>query len=328
MKLKMHHFFYGLLWFGVLLLLQPSPSRSASESPITVKAEINRAFITIGDPVEYTVTIHHAPSIEILSNVPPPVNDALKIQKIEEIRKKEGKWIVEGRRFHLTSFRLGQFIIDPVEIQYRDKDAGGEVKKLQTNRLFLSVQSVDGAKEKNDIRGIKSVLAMANRGIVVLIAAVLLIAAMLAVIAYRRFASKTKAMVSSEPALSADEQAIIQLNELFDSDLLRRGKIKEYYLRLSEILRTYFEKRYSILASESTTYEVLKDLKEKEIPLTLREKIEAVLSAADLAKFAKWRPEPAEIIHINKQSKEIVEQSRPIFHENSSSESAATPPSN
>ena len=62
---------------------------------------------------------------------------------------------------------------------------------------------------------------------------------------------------------------------------------------------------------ESTTYEIIKDLKDKEIDSVLRKKIQTVLEASDLAKFAKWKPEPAEIIALNKQSKQIVEEAAP-----------------
>ncbi|MBI3313852.1 MAG: hypothetical protein HYZ83_06425 [Candidatus Omnitrophica bacterium] len=302
-----------LFFFSFLFLFSESHGilGAEPEASITVKAELSRAFITIGDPVEYTVVIRHDPTIEVLSNVPPPADEVLKIQKVEDIKRKEGKRIIEGRRFRLTAFSLGDFILEPVEIQYRDKKAGGEIKKLETNRLFLSVQSVDGAKEKYDIRGIKSVLAMAERWMGLLIALVVIVILVLAGILYRRLSKKAAFEVPAESLLTPDQEALLHLSELFDSDLLRRGKTKEYFLKLSEILRIYFEKRYGVPAIESTTYEVLRLLKDKETPQALREKIDEVLSSADLAKFAKWKPEPVEIISINKKSKQIVEDSRP-----------------
>ena len=105
--------------------------------------------------------------------------------------------------------------------------------------------------------------------------------------------------------------AFFNLNHLFDSDFLRRGKIKEYYLRLSEILRIYFERRFQILAIESTTYEIIRALRQKSIEPELIRKIAEVLEAADLAKFAKWIPEPSQILLLNQKSKQIVELAKP-----------------
>ena len=102
-----------------------------------------------------------------------------------------------------------------------------------------------------------------------------------------------------------------RLNKLFDSDYVRRGKIKEYYLQLSEILRNYLERRFQILAIESTTHEILRDLSGKEIDRPLRDLLKEVLEAADLAKFAKWNPDPPQIILLNQKSKQIVEMAQP-----------------
>ena len=50
-----------------------------------VKAEVNKAFLTIGDPVTYTVTVEHSPDIRILSSIPAPSSDFLEIKKVEDI---------------------------------------------------------------------------------------------------------------------------------------------------------------------------------------------------------------------------------------------------
>ena len=129
---------------------------------------------------------------------------------------------------------------------------------------------------------------------------------------YRKYRlKKAAAPEAGETSLSPEDEALLKLNQLFDSDLMRRGLIKEYYLRLSEILRIYLEKRFAILAVESTTDEIVKSFKKTDIPRPLKEKIASVLEAADLAKFAKWKPGPPEILRLNRESKEIVEEARP-----------------
>ena len=103
----------------------------------------------------------------------------------------------------------------------------------------------------------------------------------------------------------ADSPDSITREELL---ILLEPKKKEFKPRL---LREYFEKRFHILAVESTTYEILRSLGQTDVDPELRKKIAEVLESADLAKFAKWIPEPGQILQLNQQAKQVVELSRP-----------------
>jgi len=281
----------------------------AHAGEISVRAEVDRALITIGDPVVYTVTIRSHPDIQVLSGIPMPDEEVFKLKKIEEFTDQEGDDRIIGRRFTLTAYRLGEFILEPVEIQYRDKT--GETKTIQTKRIFITVKSVAAGETKTDIRGAKGVMAIPFRigWPVYLVLALMLIA--LTYYFWRLLSRKRKMVAAPEVLLTPEEEALLNLQDLFESDFIRLGKYREYYFRFSEILRVYLEKRFGILAVESTTLEISRALKRMEIELALRDKIRAVLEAADLAKFAKWKPEPAQIVHWNNESKGIIEASRP-----------------
>ncbi len=67
------------------------------------------------------------------------------------------------------------------------------------------------------------------------------------------------------------------------------------------------EKRFLILAVESTTDEILKALRARETPAGFLQSARETLEAADLAKFAKWKPDPAEVIQLNKNAKTLIE---------------------
>ena len=290
-------------------LFFPASAQAAEEPRVSVKAEVNRSVITIGDPVEYTITVRHDPAVQILSPVPPPPADILNIKKVEDIHRREGSMTVEGRKFTLTAFQLGEFVLDPVKIQYRS--GGKDPQTLETDKIYLTVKSVAAGEPKTDIRGVKSVIALARKFLsllLILLAAVLGVAGFMG---YRAFRKPAGTGTVLETAMSPEDEALSHLNQLFDSDWLRRGKFKEYYLRLSEIMRAYLEKRFQILAAEATTTEILRSLKQKEIDPALREQAAEVLEACDLAKFAKWKPDPPQIIQINQKSKQFVELARP-----------------
>ena len=299
--------------FMVFALTAFLPSRAwatSEDSQITVKAEVNRAEITIGDPVEYSIQIRHGAKVKILSQVPAPPEAIFKIKKVEDIDRKEGKQAVEGRKFTLTAFGLGEFILDPVKIEYRVGD--GAPKSIETDKIYITVKSMAKGEDKKDIRGIKATLALIQKlGWILIVPLVLFFLSVLFLI-YRKFLKNPELFLKPvQPRLNPEEEAMNGLNQLFESDLMRRGKIKEYYLKLSEILRFYFERRFHILTGESTTFEILTGLSKMEIDRALLEKIREVLEWADLAKFAKWVPEPAQVILINQKSKQIIEAAKP-----------------
>jgi len=298
-------------FFCLIFVLSAGRLWAAEESPISVKAEVDKAFLTIGERVEYRVTVIHDPSFQILSQIPPPSLDAFEIKEVHDFSEKQGKQIAEGRRFVLTTYELGEFILDPPTLRYRTPQ--GEEKTLQTNRLFLTVKSVDPTgKPKTDIRNVKAALGLPRSwgwlgGILII-----LLSAALGIRFWWQWKHRSLPGEASEaPPLSPEEEAFLRLNRLFDSDLIRRGRVKEYFLELSEILRQYFERRFEILAVESTTSEILRDLRKREIPESLLEKIQQVLDTADLAKFAKWKPPAPEILQINQLAKKIIEEARP-----------------
>ena len=304
--------FIWFIGFSISFLMLHSSAWAGEQASVLVKAEVDKASFTIGEKVEYQVSVIHDPAIQITSQVPPPSADIFQIKEAHDFSEKQDKQIVEGRRFIFTTYELGEYILDPVTIRYRAP--AGEEKSIQTNKLYLTVRSVDSSgKPMTDIRDAKGVLTLARQwGWLWILLLILLLGG--GGIFFLWLRSQNRALPradTEEQALSLEDQTLLRLNRLFDSDLLKKGKVKEYFLELSEILRRYFEKRFEILAVESTTAEVLKDLNKKEIPSALLEKVREALETADLVKFAKWKPTPVEILKTNQLAKTIVEEARP-----------------
>jgi len=297
---------------AVLLLFLMCGLCSAVETDdILVKAEVDKAFLTIGDPVTYTVTVEHSPNIHILSSIPSPASDILEVKKIEDINKTQKKKIITGRKFVLTTFKLGEFVLDPITIQYRME--GKPEKSIQTNKLYLTVKSIGGGDAAEDIRDVKTVVPFLLRMGKILWTLVILVLLVAGYLLFRAFQKKKILAPPEPPPLTPEEEALLHLGELFESDLLKRGLIKFYYLRLSEILRVYFERRYKVFAVESTTFEILRALRPLHLETTLYQKIQYVLESSDLAKFAKWVPSAPEVSQLNKKTEEIIKESVPVL---------------
>lgn len=96
-----------------------------------------------------------------------------------------------------------------------------------------------------------------------------------------------------EPALPLEFRIERSLKELEDSGLWEREEHAAYYLRLTEILRSYLEQRWGVPATAMTTAEVTRLVKARATPAAAGT-VRPLLERADLVKFARQKPGPAE----------------------------------
>lgn len=88
------------------------------------------------------------------------------------------------------------------------------------------------------------------------------------------------------------ELAIEELSLLKKKELPQKGFFEDFYIELTQIVRSYIERQYEVKAPEQTTQEFLQEVIEnstfeKEIKIYLEE----FLKFADLVKFAKLHPQ-------------------------------------
>jgi len=98
-----------------------------------------------------------------------------------------------------------------------------------------------------------------------------------------------------------DITALQQLTKLDEAQVWQAGNVKEYHSEISEIIRRYTENRFNFIALELATEEIISELKSKVNNEQLAS-ITILLNRADLAKFAKSKPEETE----NKESMQLA----------------------
>ena len=85
--------------------------------------------------------------------------------------------------------------------------------------------------------------------------------------------------------------ALRELDELKELKLWQQNEFKDYYSRLTEIIRRYMERRYRIPAMEMTSEEIQRAwISSGEDREDLAGNLNMLLNLADLVKFAKERP--------------------------------------
>jgi low affinity Fe/Cu permease len=101
--------------------------------------------------------------------------------------------------------------------------------------------------------------------------------------------------------IPADITALQQLTKLDEAQVWQAGNVKKYHSEISEIIRRYTENRFDFIALELATEEIISELKSKVNNEQLAS-ITILLQRADLAKFAKSKPEETE----NKESMQLA----------------------
>ncbi len=267
---------------------------------LRVKFDTNR--ILIGDQVGFTVSVDQPASLKIKI---PQFRDTL-YGKIEIVSgpltdtSRTGERMNITSRYLVTSFDSGKFQLPPQYAEYTD---GSTIKRVYSDYTFLEVSRVNitppdtTLKIFDIVQPYKAPLTLAELLPWILL---FLLSAALILFAIRYFRKYWRVRSDSEKEPEQSEPAHViafrELSLLRDQELWQNGMVKEYYTRLTEILRKYLEKRYRVYSLEMTTSETLAELLKKgfrknESYNTLRE----VLTAADLVKFAKYNPDPVEI---------------------------------
>ena len=103
------------------------------------------------------------------------------------------------------------------------------------------------------------------------------------------------------------EKALSDLKQLLSENLIENNKIKEFYVRITSITRTYIEEQYHIKAPERTTQEFLKEaLHHNTFDNDTRKLLQEFLFHADLVKFAKTKPSEMEIKNTIKSTQKFI----------------------
>ncbi len=304
-----------------LILLARSAAADAAERGVSVQVQVDKAQMRIGDLLTYRVTVISAAGIETAWALPTEQFGSFQVRdrRLLKPQVKKGRK-TESALLTLQTFALDETVLPPLEVRYRK--AGGEWRMIASAPLVLSVLSMnpDLSAEIRDIHGPMTPPFNTMRLVGILLAAALATAAVLYIIHRRRHRLPILPQKQAPPR-PAHEIALEELDRLCASDLLSRGRIKDYYTQLSDIIRRYVDGRFDICAPEMTTTQLLDELKNRnrQIPDELPSEAIAVmrdfLEPCDLVKFAAYRPEDEEHRRTTALAYRFVDVTKPIVQE-------------
>ena len=286
----------------------------AERSVISVESHVDRATITIGDRILYTATVTSDSGVKLEplalgSNLGAFEVKDYKIYDQEKAR--EGK-NVDKSEYLITTFTTGEYVIPPITVNYTDPE--GKKKEIKSEPLFILVKSVGATEaDQEDIRGLKPPIDI--RGSYLSYLFILPILALLAgggLLYYRRRArGLALPEIPEELKKPAWEVALLELDSLRESDLLKKKEIKRYFTVLSDIIRKYIQRRFEFPALDRTTEEIRVETKRAKLDQSIRELVTGLLFFSDLVKFAKYVPSTDEVDQSLNQAYSIVNLTKP-----------------
>ncbi len=122
-----------------------------------------------------------------------------------------------------------------------------------------------------------------------------LLLALIGLIIYLIVKKKKKGYIFKPPViLPAHVRAAKELDKLKSEKIWQQGREKEFYSKLTDILRRYIYEREGINAMEMTSGEILNNIRQISDVDSIYDNLKQILSTADLVKFAKYKPYPDE----------------------------------
>ncbi|MFQ5584604.1 MAG: hypothetical protein ACE5GL_09240, partial [Calditrichia bacterium] len=268
------------------------------------------SVITIGDRVTYTLKITRDKNLRIKQPGPGANLGMFEIKdyNIQPPVETDGK-ITEQFDYVISVFDTGKFVIPPFPVAFFPSDTSRKYQIIESEPVNIFVKSLLSEGDV-DIRDIKPPLEPPynyTRLILLLGGLLLLIAAAVAGYIIYRKRKHGEPIFRKEVIRPAHEIAYEELDKLLASKLLEKGEFKQFYSKLSDILRLYLENRFFIRALEDTTSELMDSLKEIEISEENSAICKEVLDLADLVKFAKYIPQTEETNRAVQLVKEFIE---------------------
>jgi hypothetical protein len=126
-----------------------------------------------------------------------------------------------------------------------------------------------------------------------------------------RWLKRPKPVPPPPPPRPPWEVALEGLHDLRHGGLTREGRFAEHFARSSDIVRRYLGDRYGFDGLESTTREMLGELRATTPRIPVLDEIERFLRQADLVKFARLTPSEPECATALSEAQLIVERTIP-----------------
>ncbi len=278
--------------FRILLVIGILSSQLSYSQDIRATAKVDSNHIMIGDWFKLRLEVEHPNDITVtLPHLPDSLVGFEIVKREEPSLKHINQRTLRVQEFIFTSFDSGMQIIPAIPIQYiRAGDTTNYLVETSPIPIIVGGIAVDTTKDIKDVKPPLSV-PITFADVLPYLLVIIGITGIVWLIRYIvRKRKRGEQLIPEVPTRPAHEVALEALRSLESEKLWQHGKIKDFHSQLTDIIRIYIERRYKILAMESTSDEILSAFVDGLIFKEIRDDLKEILIRADLVKFAKLLP--------------------------------------
>ncbi len=310
--------FSGSVRAGVcafLLILFAGVQSLQAQTTVSATLTADSNHILIGDHLNVKLTLKHPANLKVSM---PVVKDSvgnmefIAATKIDTVNEPTVQ--VFSQTYTVSAFDSGQFHAGPIAVPF--KNANGLIDTLYSNVVVVDVNTlpVDTTRPFKPIKGPLPVPYAWQEFVLYGLAALLVLALVIGgIILYEKY-SKEKTKETNARPIPKDPAHIWarkELKKLEEEKLWQKDQVKQYYSRLTEVLRLYLEYRFGWLALESTTGEIEDAIDNYKMKEKAKDNLLTILRAADLVKFAKLLPAPDANIKAMESAYKFIDLTEP-----------------
>ncbi|HYO71739.1 MAG TPA: hypothetical protein VEU33_37245 [Archangium sp.] len=279
----------------------PAPVPAAAQAlaklpavePQGFQARVQPEQVLLGEPFVYELVITHPATHQYELALPSDLGD---FELLSEVRTPPQGTEPAVTTFHLklSAFNLGMLTLPEVPFLVNTQE--GPMRFVAPSRTLEVAGTLpqDAEAEGADLKDIQPPTEVAIRSLTLVWALLGLLAAIaVGLVAWRLFQKyRNRPLAEVKPLLPLDVRTRQALEGLKAENLPAQGRVKDFYFRLSEIIRGYLGERYGFDALECTSSELMVELRRKK-PLKFPEDgLMRFVSESDLVKYARAESSP------------------------------------
>jgi hypothetical protein len=296
---------------AVIGLLIAGPVAAQSGNTIEARLTLPEGQLTVGDPIELNLSVTHPEGYQVIM-------PQLETQWGDFVVRSQSapKTISNGNGTETTSqvidlrlFAPGSYSTLPLAVTVTDGLGGVNEVLAMPAEVTINSVLIEGDTELRDIKP-QVELPFTNL-LPWIIAGLLLGLGGIVMYLFIRWQRKRRALAALDNRLP-HEVALDVLDHIEGLALPDQGRLKEHYTLVSDVMRTYMEKRYEVAMIERTTAEIQKNLVDTEIEAKIAGQYLSLLDISDLVKFSKFSPEPASAYSLLTSARQIVIASKSV----------------
>ena len=307
---------------AVLFVAAQEPAaEGADASELVVEVEVSSAGVTVGDPIDVTLTVTLPDGTRL---DPPEIGPALGSFSVLD-----GSWFgpeesAEGDRWSwrgaVASFRAGEQQLPSVRITAETDDGktlsgASEPRTIEIGSVLEPQEADSPEAEISDLKDPASIPPdyRALWRAATILAVLVLVAALLWWL-HRRYAARLAAVPSPDDPFQRTpphEWVYAELQRLLEQRLAEQGRVAEFFAGLSWILKRYLGGRYRVELMERTSAEVPTRLRQAGAHDEAIEAAAGLLGRCDMVKFANDVPGSDECRAAIEEAYRIVDSTKP-----------------